>query len=102
MTENLSDGELATPDVTWRMTFSVWWAIVWRCLALFVALAVMLGTAVFVIKGMVVAEQEVFLRETLILFGMVIFFLSTVWIVRSALQQRYRKFRIVLMPVADA
>ncbi len=78
-------------EVAWKHVCSVWWFVLWRSAVVFYVTGITLW---FTLRGL----PGVNTGEVMRVGGQVISAIALVWIVRSALRNQYKTFRIALVP----
>ena len=82
-------------EITWGRVFRIWWLLAWRGIVGLLMLGLIIGGAIRIALGGLGASQEV---QGLVgtIFGLLIFFLWGLVIVRMALNKNYRDFDLNL------
>ena len=92
MSESRSGG---TPELNWNRVFRVWWLLAWRGLAGFILVGVIVGGAIRLAFGNIGASEET-LGVIGSIFGLAVFAIWGMIVVRMALWKKYRDFDLHL------
>lgn len=82
-------------DVTWSKAAAIWWAFVWRSLALGFVAGLLLGIA----AAMMGEDPQ---SGTFNLFIYLLMIPVGIWIMKDVLTNQFKGFRISLVPVHEA
>ncbi len=86
-------------ELTWQRILSIWWLLIWRAALGGFVIGFGIGAVIGVI-GYIIGYRPVFAFNFGV--GLVIGFVWWPFVIRMALQKKYKTFRIALLPQLTA